>query len=265
MAKHQFTMDDVPILYEDNSILVVVKPQNIPSQADQSCDLDLLTLLKSYIKDKYNKQGEVYLGLVHRLDRPTGGVMVFARNSKSAARLSQQIRDHEMVKTYLATVLNCPKEQSGQLVNYLKKNALTNTVYVATVGDSDAKRAELTYNVLESFHDVVSLVKVQLGTGRGHQIRVQFSAIGCPLFGDARYGGDALAKGHNLALWAYRLEFLHPVTKERMVFVSYPPEKEPWTRFNIAKYLDIHTDSEDNKDGIPLFDNKKPNVSTNLD
>lgn len=265
MAKHQFTMDDVPVLYEDNSVLVVVKPQNMPTQADQSGDLDLLTLLKSYIKQKYNKEGDVYLGLVHRLDRPTGGVMVFARNSKCAARLSEQIRNREVVKTYLATVLNCPKEQSGQLVNYLKKNPLTNMVYVATVGDSEAKRAELTYQVLESFHDVVSLVKVQLGTGRGHQIRVQFSAIGCPLFGDARYGGDALAKGHNLALWAYKLEFVHPVSKEQMVFVSYPPEKEPWTRFNIAKHLDVMKDSEEDTEGVPLFGNDKVNVSTNLD
>ena len=259
-----FTMEDVTILHEDNSVLVVVKPQNIPSQADQSGDLDLLTLLKQYIKDKYAKPGNVYLGLVHRLDRPTGGVMVFAKNSKAAERLSKQIVDGDMSKLYLTTVVGVPKETKGTLVNYLKKNALTNNVYVATFGDHNAKRAELGYEVLESSQDTMSLVKVQLGTGRSHQIRVQFSAIGCPVYGDVRYGGDTLAKGSNLALWAYRLEFNHPVSKERMVFVAYPPEAEPWKRFDISKYVENFSDSEDgDEDGVPLFTN--PTTSSNLD
>ena len=259
--KKQFTMNDVAILHEDNSVLVVVKPQNIPSQADSSGDLDLLTLLKQYIKDKYNKSGNVYLGLVHRLDRPTGGVMVFAKNSKSAERLSKQIVDGQMSKNYLTTVLGAPKEKKGVLVNYLKKNALTNTVYVATFGDHNAKRAELSYELLETQQDV-SLVKVQLGTGRSHQIRVQFSAIGCPVFGDVRYGGDTLSKGSNLALWAYRLEFDHPVSHERMVFVAYPPEIEPWARFDVAKHIENFADSDDD-DGVPLY--TPPQTSDNLD
>ncbi|MCM1042991.1 MAG: RluA family pseudouridine synthase [Corallococcus sp.] len=249
--KKQFTMDDVEILYEDNSVLVVLKPQNLPSQGDASGDVDLLTLLKRYVKEKYNKAGEAYLGLVHRLDRPTGGVMVFAKNSKSAARLSKQIAEGEMQKRYLATVLNCPKEERGQLVNYLKKNSLTNTVYVATFGTTGAKRAELNYKVLQNYHDAVSLVEVELGTGRSHQIRVQFQSIGCPVFGDARYGGDALCKGHNLALWAYKLSFEHPVTKQRMVFVAYPPQKDPWIKFDIEKYLDVYKSGDD--DGNPLY------------
>ena len=246
-----FTMDDVAILHEDNSVLVVVKPQNISSQADSSGDLDLLTLLKQYLKEKYDKPGNVYLGLVHRLDRPTGGVMVFAKNSKSAERLSKQIVEGQMSKNYLATVLSAPKEKKGTLVNYLKKNALTNTVYVATFGDHNAKKAELSYELLETQQDV-SLVKVQLGTGRSHQIRVQFSAIGCPVFGDARYGGDVLMKGANLALWAYRLEFSHPISQERMVFVAYPPEIQPWTRFNVGKYIENFSDSDDD-DGVHLY------------
>ncbi len=247
-----FTMDDVAILHEDNSILVVVKPQNIPSQADKSGDADLLTLLKQYIKEKYNKPGNVYLGLVHRLDRPTGGVMVFAKNSKAAERLSRQIVDGDMTKQYLAAVVGTPREKKGTLVNYLKKNALTNNVYVATFGDHGAKRAELSYNVLET-QDGISLVKVQLGTGRSHQIRVQFSAINCPVFGDMRYGGN-ITKGCNLALWAYRLEFDHPVTKEHMVFVSYPPEAEPWRRFDIGNFVEQFSDSEDGEeDGVPLY------------
>ena len=249
-----FTMDDVTILHEDNSVLVVVKPQNIASQADASGDLDLLTLLKGYIKEKYNKPGNVYLGLVHRLDRPTGGIMVFARNSKAAERLSKQIVDGDMTKCYLATVLGCPKERKATLVHYLKKNALTNNVYVATFGDHDAKRAELSYKVLES-NGQVSLVEVQLATGRSHQIRVQMNAIGCPVYGDVRYGGDVLQKGANLALWAYRLEFAHPVTNVRMVFVAYPKEIKPWTSFDIGKYLENFQDSDDDTEGVQLFSN----------
>lgn len=255
-----FTMDDVAVLHEDNSILVVVKPQNIPSQADASGDLDLLTLLKDYIKNKYDKPGNVYLGLVHRLDRPTGGVMVFAKNSKAAERLSKQIVDGEMTKTYLTTVVGTPKQRKDTLVNYLKKNSLTNTVYVATFGDHDAKRAELSYEVLDS-DERLSLVKVQLGTGRSHQIRVQMSAINCPVYGDARYGGN-IVRGQNLALWAYKLELTHPVTKERMVFVAYPPDSEPWKRFDIKSHVENFSDS-DVDDGEPLY--FQPQTGDNLD
>ena len=255
-----FTMEDVAVLHEDNSILVVVKPQNIPSQADASGDIDLLTLLKQYIKDKYSKPGNAYLGLVHRLDRPTGGVMVFAKNSKAAERLCKQIVEGDMTKQYLTAVVGCPKEKKGTLVNYLKKNALTNNVYVATFGDHDAKRAELDYEVLES-QDGLSLLKVRLGTGRSHQIRVQFSAINCPVFGDVRYGGD-IKRGCNLALWAYRLEFDHPVSKEHMVFVAYPPEAEPWRRFDISRYVENFSDGEDGEeDGVPLYTNPQTDDS----
>ena len=187
--------------------------------------------------------------------------MVFAKNSKSAERLSKQIVDGEMTKQYLTTVVGCPKEKSATLVNYLKKNALTNNVYVATFGDHDAKRAELSYTVLET-NGVVSLCKVQLGTGRSHQIRVQMSAIGCPVFGDVRYGGDSLAKGCNLALWAYRLEFNHPVSGKRMVFVAYPPVVKPWASFDMSKYLENFSDSDDD-DGVELYHN--PTKSHTLD
>ncbi|MEG2015372.1 MAG: pseudouridine synthase, partial [Clostridia bacterium] len=153
-----FTMDDVQIMYEDNSIIVVNKPQNMPSQSDETGDTDLLSLLKEYVKVKYNKAGEAYVGLVHRLDRPTGGVMVFARNSKCAARLCEQIKDGTMEKTYYTVLVGAPRDAKGTLVTYLKKNSLTNVVYVATSGTVDAKRAELSYKVLENFHDVVSLV-----------------------------------------------------------------------------------------------------------
>lgn len=173
--KKQFTMEDVPVLYEDKHIIVVVKPQNMPSQEDKSGDTDLFNLLKEYIRQKYDKQGNVFLGLVHRLDRTTGGLMVFAKNSKCAARLSEAIKNGEVDKRYLAVLVGKPREKSATLVNYLKKNSLTNTVYVATETTEGAKRSELSYKLLDSVDDVISLVKIKLETGRSHQIRVQFS------------------------------------------------------------------------------------------
>ncbi len=240
--KKQYTMDDIPVLFEDNHILVVLKPQNMPVQQDISGDDDLLTVLKNYIKQKYNKEGNAFLGLVHRLDRTTGGIMVFARNSKCAARLSKAFADREIKKNYLAVTCGSPRAKSGTLVNYLKKNASNNTVYVATQLTEDAKRAELSYKVLDST-PLTALVKVNLETGRSHQIRVQFSAINTPIFGDARYGGDKYGK-HNLALWAYKLCFSHPVTKDKMVFFVYPPESVPWTDFPIEKLLNVKDDIE---------------------
>ena len=227
------TEDKLNVVYEDNHVIVVVKPQNIPTQEDESKDKDLLTMVKEYIKEKENKPGNVFVGLVHRLDRPTGGVMVFAKTSKAASRLSAQITEGELKKRYLAVVLGKPKEKRRKLVNYLQKNARTNTVQVVPELTTGAKRAELEYNLLDA-NDKVSLVEVDLYTGRSHQIRVQMKHIGCPVYGDVKYGGDKLAKGHNLALWAYELKFVHPTTKENMTFKVYPPEdKIPWSVFNL--------------------------------
>lgn len=224
---------DLKVLFEDNHIIVVVKPQNIPTQEDESKDKDLLTVVKEYIKEKENKPGNVYCGLVHRLDRPTGGVMVFAKTSKAAARLTAQIQNGELKKKYLAVVLGKPRENRSKLVNFLQKNARTNTVQVVPELTTGAKRAELDYNVLDS-NDKVSLVEVELKTGRSHQIRVQMKHIGCPIYGDVKYGGDKLAKGHNLALWAYELKFVHPTTKDNLTFKVYPPEENiPWKVFNL--------------------------------
>ena len=221
------------IAYEDNHIIVVVKPQNIPTQEDESKDKDLLTMVKEYIKEKENKPGNVYVGLIHRLDRPTGGVMVFAKTSKAASRLSEQMKNGEFHKTYLAVINGKPREKRAKLVNYLLKNARTNTVQVVPELTTNAKRAELEYEILEA-RDKVSLAKINLQTGRSHQIRVQMKNIGCPVYGDVKYGGDILAKGHNLALWAYELRFIHPTTKENMTFKVYPPEDMvPWKVFNL--------------------------------
>lgn len=227
---------DLQILFEDNHIIVVNKPFNVPAQADQSGDPDMLTVIKTYIKETCSKPGNVFLGLVHRLDRPTGGIMVFAKTSKAAARLSESLREGEFEKKYLAVIVGSPEEEKATLVHYLKKNSVTNNVYIVPSATLDAKRAELSYRLLEKAPKV-SLLEVSLATGRSHQIRVQLSAIKCPVFGDVRYGGD-LAKGYNLALFAYRLEFPHPVTKDKMVFIAYPPDgEEPWKRFDIERHL----------------------------
>lgn len=226
-------MEELNVVYEDNHIIVVIKPQNIPTQEDESKDKDLLTMVKEYIKEKENKPGNVYVGLVHRLDRPTGGVMVFAKTSKGASRLTQEMHTDDFKKRYLAVVVGKPKESRGRLVNFLLKNPRTNTVQVVPELTTNAKRAELTYEVLDA-KEKVSLVDIQLLTGRSHQIRVQMKNIGCPVYGDVKYGGDSLAKGHNLALWAYELKFVHPTTKENMTFKCYPPEDIiPWKVFNL--------------------------------
>ena len=226
-------MDELNVVYEDNHIIVVIKPQNIPTQEDESHDKDLLTMVKEYIKVKENKSGNVFVGLVHRLDRPTGGIMVFAKTSKAASRLTQEMHTGDFKKRYLTVVVGKPREKRAKLVNYLLKNARTNTVQVVPELTTNAKRAELDYIVLDE-KEKVSLLDVNLTTGRSHQIRVQLKNIGCPVYGDVKYGGDKLAKGHNLALWAYELKFVHPTTKENMTFKCYPPEDiTPWNVFNL--------------------------------
>ncbi len=231
-------MDDLIILHEDNHIIVVLKPQNVPSCEDESKDKDMLTIIKEYIKVTYNKQGNVYLGLVHRLDRPTGGVMVFAKSSKAAARLSEQIKSGDFDKRYFAVLMGLPKEEKATLTHYMKKNTVNNMVYVCPPTVEGAKFAELEYSVLE-YHDGLALADVRLHTGRSHQIRVQMNAIGTPLYGDMRYGGEKAKKGR-LALWAYYLSFTHPVSKERMVFRVQPPKDvTPWQIFDTEKAVKI--------------------------
>lgn len=223
------------VVYEDNHIIVVIKPQNQPSQKDESGDLDLLTEVKEYVKEKYNKPGEAFIGLVHRLDRPTGGLMVFARNSKSAQRLSKQMQDGLFHKVYFTVVEGRIKQQTEKLTHFLKKDEKNNIVKLCPPLEEGAKKAELIYKTLER-NDDKSLLSVQILTGRSHQIRVQLSAIGYPIYGDMKYNKKAQKGG--LALWAGRLEFTHPVTKEKMTFVASPDEsKKPWNEFKISKYF----------------------------
>ncbi len=218
------------IIYEDNHLLVVEKPVNIPVQADSTKDIDMLTLLKQYLKEKYNKPGEVYLGLVHRLDRPVGGVMVFAKTSKSASRLSEQVRTRTFRKVYLAVVRGVPKEQKAKLRNFLLKDSSENMVHVVKEGTRDAKEAVLEYEVLKS-NGELSIIKVKLHTGRPHQIRVQLSHSGYPLYGDQRYGVSVNKPGQQIALWAFSLTLEHPTKKEEMTFSCETPDAEPWIRF----------------------------------
>ena len=228
---------DIEVIYEDNSIIVVNKPQNIPTQADESGDKDMLTMVKEYVKEKYNKPGNVFIGLVHRLDRPTGGVMVFARNSKSASRLSEQIRNGDFDKTYFAITKAIPSPASSRIVTYLKKDTKANMAKIVPMLEEGAKRAELEYKVLETF-DTMALVKVNLMTGRGHQIRAQLASIKCPIVGDQKYDQNAIKA--NLHLFAVELKFNHPISGERMVFRVFPPEDKPlWNKFHLGKFLSL--------------------------
>ena len=213
----------INIIYEDNHLLVVEKPVNIPVQADKSGDEDLLTMLKKYLKEKYNKPGDAYLGLVHRLDRPVGGVMVFAKTSKAASRLSKQVQKHEMKKIYMA-VIEGKVSESGTFIDKLKKDEQTNITRVS----EDGKEAELSYNLI-GFINNLSLVRISLKTGRSHQIRVQFASRKIPLYGDQKYNPNAVKD--QIALFASRLEFKHPVTKEVMSFELPLPERYPFTLF----------------------------------
>ena len=182
-------MSDLKVIYEDNHIIVVEKPVNVPSQQDKTNDVDMLTIIKQYLKEKYNKPGNVYLGLIHRLDRPVGGVMVFAKTSKEAARLSEQVRNKEFKKKYLAIVDGKMENGSGVLEDYLLKNERTNTSKVVEEGTKNAKYAKLEYEVIAYNEETdLSLVKVTLHTGRHHQIRLQFANISHPLYGDVKYG-----------------------------------------------------------------------------
>ena len=219
-------MNKLNVLYEDNHIIVVEKPVNVLSQGDNTGDISLLDMVKEYIKEKYNKPGNVYIGLVHRLDRPVGGIMVFARTSKAASRLSQQVSEHVFSKKYLAVVFGKMEKSKDKFVDYLKKLDSGNTIV-----SEDGKKAVLSYDVLEySKKSNASLVEIQLETGRHHQIRVQFASRGHYLLGDQRYGVQDKTQ---IALFACELEFIHPVTKERLKFSLKPSNVGHWTNFTI--------------------------------
>lgn len=218
------------ILYEDNHIIVVVKPYNVLSQADNTNDIDMLSIIKMYIKEKYNKPGNVYLGLVHRLDRPVGGIMVFAKTSKAASRLSEQVREKKLKKRYLAVVNGIIKNDNDELTNYIVK-CKDNSSKITVKGEGQI--AKLKYTVLErNIKENLTLVDIDLETGRHHQIRVQMANIGHTLYGDQRYGKQDKKQ---IALFSYELEFIHPVNKELMKFEKMPYKEGVWKLFKSVK------------------------------
>ncbi|MGY4691751.1 RluA family pseudouridine synthase [Salibacterium sp. K-3] len=217
----------VPVLYEDNHLLFVEKPVNMPVQEDSSGDKDLLTLLKEDLKIRHQKPGNVYLALVHRLDRPVGGVMVFAKTSKAASRVSDAIRRNAMQKRYLAVVRGKPPKFQDRLEDYLLKDRQSNQVSISSPHHKKAQKAVLEYKTIGSGNNL-SLLSIDLHTGRPHQIRVQSASRGCPLYGDQKYGSGVNKPGQQIALWSHTLAIEHPTTKEEIKITSEPPDAYPW-------------------------------------
>jgi 23S rRNA pseudouridine1911/1915/1917 synthase len=237
--RHPAASGKLPILYEDNHLLAVVKPPGILSQADDTGEPDMVTLLKEDLKERYAKPGNVYVGLVHRLDRPVGGAMLFAKTSKAASRLSDAVRSRSFEKIYVAVVHGSPAAPSGRLRHYLRKDASRNVVTVHNSPTLEAKEALLDYAVVAK-RQGCSLIAVRLLTGRPHQIRAQMAAIGCPLLQDRKYGAPAEDGEQDIALWSAIIGVAHPVTKEWMTFRCVPPRTEPWTRFDESYFTGIH-------------------------
>jgi len=219
-------MNKLEVLYEDNHIIVVVKPYNVLSQGDSTGDTSIMDMVKEYIKIKYHKPGNVYLGLVHRLDRPVGGIMVFARSSKAAARLTKAFNEHKITKKYLAIVHGKMEKEKDTLVDKIEKTSDGNSII-----SESGKEAILDYEVLDyNKENDCSLVSIVLKTGRHHQIRVQFASRGHYLLGDQRYG---LLDNKQISLFSYYLSFTHPVTKEVLEFRRMPDKKDYWTIFTL--------------------------------
>ncbi len=225
------------VLFEDNHLLVAVKPAGVLSQSDSSGEPDMLTILKEYLVEKYNKPGQAYLGLLHRLDRPVRGVMVFAKTSKCASRISEQIRQRTVGKKYRAVCYGSFEEEKGEIRSYLLKDARTNLVKVfpdKSKATKEAKECFLEYEVQGSGRIAgvpVTLLSVTLHTGRSHQIRAQLASIGHPIVGDRKYGSGPNRFAGDILLESYHLELEHPVSKERMVFEIPLSQEEPWNQF----------------------------------
>ena len=221
------TKDNLKVLFEDNHIVIVNKRSGDITQGDRTGDKPLSDVVKEYIKDKYNKPGDVFLGVVHRLDRPTSGVIIFARTSKALERLNKMLRDKTINKTYWAVVKDAPKKEKQTLVNYLKKNPKNNKSSVFTKEIDGSKKATLHYQVLKKL-DNYSLLEIDLETGRHHQIRAQLSSIGFPIKGDLKYGFNRSNKDGSIHLHARKIEFIHPVSKEQISIIAPTPNEVIW-------------------------------------
>ncbi len=219
------------VLYEDNHIIAVNKTCNEIVQGDKTGDTPLSETVKAYIKDKYNKPGEVFLGVTHRLDRPTSGVVLFARTSKALTRLNEMFKSHEQIKkTYWAIVQGAPKVPEARLENWLVRNEAQNKSYIAKQGAKEAKQAILSYKTLVK-GEHYTLLEVNLETGRHHQIRCQLAAIGCPIKGDLKYGAKRSNPDGGICLHARKIEFIHPVKKENICITASVPNDSLWQQF----------------------------------
>ncbi|SDZ88719.1 RluA family pseudouridine synthase [Psychroflexus halocasei] len=219
--------DNLQIIYEDNHIIVINKRASDIVQGDKTKDKPLSEVVKSYIKEKYNKPGDVYLGVVHRLDRPTSGIVVFAKTSKALTRLNKSFAAHEPIKTYWALVKDEPPHEQMILVHHLKRNQKQNKSYAHKNPVENSKKAELSFKTIQVLQNYY-LLEVALKTGRHHQIRSQLSAIGCPIKGDLKYGFDRSNKDASIHLHARSLEIIHPVKKEKMKFTAEVPDDNLW-------------------------------------
>ena len=218
------------VVYEDNHLIIVNKRPGDIVQGDKTGDMPLSEIVKQYIKIKYHKPGNVFLGVVHRIDRPTSGLVIFARTSKALTRLNKMLKNHEIKKTYWAIVKNPPPEKEGVLVHYLKKNSRKNISTAYNKPVEGAKKAVLHYKLIassENYH----LLEIDLKTGRPHQIRVQLSKIGCPIKGDLKYGFPRSNKNKGISLHARKIELTHPVKKEKMSLTAEPPADDIWHHF----------------------------------
>ena len=221
------TKDNLNVLFEDNHIIIINKQSGDIVQGDKTGDTPLSDIVKTYIKDKYAKPGEVFLGVVHRLDRPTTGVVVFAKTSKALERFNKMLRDKIVDKTYWAIVKNRPPKDCDTLVNFLKKNPKNNKSTVYKTASEGSKKAVLHYKLIKSL-DNYHLLEVDLETGRHHQIRCQLSAIGCPIKGDLKYGFDRSNKDGSIHLHARKIVFIHPVSKEEISIFAPTPKDPIW-------------------------------------
>ncbi len=223
-------MYNVDILFEDNHIIVVNKTTSEIVQGDKTGDKPLVELLKEYLKEKYNKPGNVFCGVVHRLDRPVSGVVIFAKTGKALTRLNDMVRNHEMKKTYWAIVKNVPQQSEMTLKHYLVRNEKQNKSFAYDKEVKDGKFSELSFKMLAS-SDTYHLLEVDLKTGRHHQIRCQLAKIGCPIKGDLKYGFARSNPDGGISLHARKISFIHPVTKAEMTFVAPAPKDKLWQYF----------------------------------
>ena len=232
VSKYWFMEGNLHVLYEDNHLIIVNKPGGVLVQGDETGDTPIVETAKQYLKEKYQKPGDVFLGVVHRLDRPVSGVVIFARTSKSLGRMNKLFRERKVYKTYWAVVKKRPPQEKGKLTNWLVKNPEKNVVSSFDRPGEDRQKAELYFKELGRLNEH-SLLEINPITGRPHQIRVQLASMGCPIRGDLKYGFHKPNKDGNINLHARRVVFEHPVKNEKMIVTAPLPDNDFWNQFLI--------------------------------